>query len=380
MKFYILDLVAAQLAGPVPGRAQGHTVFMVSWRNPGAEDRDLTMEDYVELGVFESLAAVHRRYRAPASTRSATAWAGRCWRSRRRRWARDDHAPIRDGQPAGGAGRLSGAGRIGPVHRREPDRVPRRPDGEHGYLDGRQMAGAFSLINSKDLVWSKLVHEYLMGAQTPMTDLRAWNADATRLPARMHGEYLRKLYLNNDLAEGRYPMRGRPAVLTDIQVADVRGGHRARPRVAVAVRSTRSSPVHRTESASCSPSAATTWESSIRPRADGPSAGAAIASRRTAHCAAPRRSAGLVRRRDHARGLVVAALAAVVARALVGDSQGATGDRAAARRQGHRGAGHLCPSAMTLAPRAARTVGGRGDAGRVRIWRGKRRPAAGKAG
>ena len=76
---------------------------------------------------------------------------------------------------------------------------------EHGYLDGRQMAGAFQLINSKDLVWSKLVHEYLMGAQTPMTALRAWNADATRLPARMHSEYLRRLYLNNDLAEGRYP-------------------------------------------------------------------------------------------------------------------------------------------------------------------------------
>ena len=87
---------------------------------------------------------------------------------------------------------------------------------ERGYLDGRQMAGAFALINSKDLVWSKLVHEYLMGAQTPLTDLRAWNADATRMPARMHGEYLRKLYLDNDLAEGRYRVRGRPVVLADI--------------------------------------------------------------------------------------------------------------------------------------------------------------------
>jgi polyhydroxyalkanoate synthase subunit PhaC len=89
---------------------------------------------------------------------------------------------------------------------------------ERGYLDGRQMAGAFQLINSKDLVWSKLVHEYLMGAQTPMTALRAWNADATRLPARMHSEYLRRMYLHNDLAEGRYPVHGHPVSLADIQV------------------------------------------------------------------------------------------------------------------------------------------------------------------
>ena len=79
---------------------------------------------------------------------------------------------------------------------------------ERGYLDGRQMAGAFQLINSKDLVWSKLVHEYLMGAQTPVTPMGAWNADATRLPARMHSEYLRRLYLRNELAEDRYPAAG----------------------------------------------------------------------------------------------------------------------------------------------------------------------------
>ncbi|HMA07402.1 MAG TPA: alpha/beta fold hydrolase, partial [Ramlibacter sp.] len=89
---------------------------------------------------------------------------------------------------------------------------------DRGYLDGRQMAGAFQLINSKDLVWSKLVHEYLMGAQTPMTAMRAWNADATRLPARMHSEYLRRLYLNNDLAEGRYPTETGLVSLADIQV------------------------------------------------------------------------------------------------------------------------------------------------------------------
>lgn len=80
---------------------------------------------------------------------------------------------------------------------------------ERGYLDATQMAGAFQL-RSNDLVWSRLVGEYLLGRRPPMTDLMAWNADSTRLPARMHSEYLRHLFLHNDLFEGRYEVGGRP--------------------------------------------------------------------------------------------------------------------------------------------------------------------------
>jgi len=89
---------------------------------------------------------------------------------------------------------------------------------EQGFLDSRQMAGAFQLPRSNDLVWSRSVHQYLLGERPAMTDLLAWNADGTRMPFRMHSEYLRELFLDNDLAEGRYLAGGAPVALSDVRV------------------------------------------------------------------------------------------------------------------------------------------------------------------
>ena len=89
---------------------------------------------------------------------------------------------------------------------------------EQGFLDTRQMAGTFQMLRSNDLVWSRVVHDYLLGEREPMTDLMAWNADATRMPYRMHSEYLRKLFLDNDLAEGRLMAGAGHATLADIRV------------------------------------------------------------------------------------------------------------------------------------------------------------------
>jgi hypothetical protein len=87
---------------------------------------------------------------------------------------------------------------------------------EENYLDGKQMSGAFQLLRSNDLVWSAAVQEYLMGERQPMIDLMAWNADTTRMPYRMHSEYLRRFFLTNDLAEGRYEAGGKVVSLRDI--------------------------------------------------------------------------------------------------------------------------------------------------------------------
>lgn len=217
MKYYILDLspensMVKYLVG------QGHTVFMISWKNPGAEDRNLGMNDYVELGVLEALRAVGRAFPDTPVHAAGYCLGGTLMAIAAAALARESHSPLKTLTLLAGQIDFEEPGELGLFIDESQIAFLEDLMSEHGYLDGRQMAGAFALINSKDLVWSKLVHEYLMGAHTPLTDLRAWNADATRMPQRMHSEYLRRLYLDNELAEGSYVVHGRPVALKDVRV------------------------------------------------------------------------------------------------------------------------------------------------------------------
>jgi polyhydroxyalkanoate synthase subunit PhaC len=87
-----------------------------------------------------------------------------------------------------------------------------------GYLSGKQMAGSFQFLHSRDLVWTRRMREYLMGEREQHNDLMAWNADTTRMPARMHHEYLTSLYLHNALATSSYRVDGRAVSLADIRM------------------------------------------------------------------------------------------------------------------------------------------------------------------
>jgi polyhydroxyalkanoate synthase len=89
---------------------------------------------------------------------------------------------------------------------------------QQGYLDTRQMAGAFQLLRSHDLIWSRRLRHYLLDLPDNDNDLASWNADATRMPCRMHSEYLHTLFLKNRLASQRYVVDGHPVALTDIKV------------------------------------------------------------------------------------------------------------------------------------------------------------------
>ena len=217
MKYHILDLNPADSLIKYLV-AQGHTVFMVSWKNPGSEDRDLGLEDYLELGVMAALTAVHALRPGVGIHAMGYCLGGTLLTIAAAALGARPRNPLKTVSLLAAQTDFQEPGELGLFIDESQIAFLEDLMAERGYLDGRQMAGAFALINSKDLVWSKLVHEYLMGAHTPMTALRAWNADATRMPARMHSEYLRQLYLHNDLAEGRYRVGGRAVTLADIKV------------------------------------------------------------------------------------------------------------------------------------------------------------------
>jgi polyhydroxyalkanoate synthase len=217
MKYYILDLSPHNSAVKYLVD-NGHTVFMISWKNPDKNDRDLHLNDYLDLGIMSALEAINQI--VPNQKINAT---GYCLGGTLLMIAAAAMALVGDE-------RLKSIALFAAqVDFRNPGELSLFIDQsqisyledamwEKGYLDGPQMSHAFSMLRSTDLIWSRMIHDYLLGKRRLLNDLMAWDHDTTRLPYRMHSEYLHNLFLNNELVHARYKVNKNPIALGDIQV------------------------------------------------------------------------------------------------------------------------------------------------------------------
>ena len=231
MKYYILDL-SPQNSLVRYLVHKGHTVFMISWRNPDGGDRNLGLEDYIKSGVLDAMRAIretagfqklHALGYCLGGTLLAIAAAAVEHRKGDTKAVASGYAHETLPQFASmtllaAQVEFSEPGALGIFIDEDQLQTLREEMEKTGYLSGRQMAATFQFLNSRDLVWSRSTRRYLLGEDDVTLDMMSWNADTTRLPERMHSEYLTELFLKNALAKGHFHFEGKGIALRDIKI------------------------------------------------------------------------------------------------------------------------------------------------------------------
>jgi polyhydroxyalkanoate synthase len=197
-KFYILDLK--------PKNSfikwctdQGHTVFVISWVNPGAELAHKGFSDYLIDGPLAALDATRR-----ATGEAEANVIGYCIGGTLAASALAYMAATKDKRVASATlfTTLLDFSDVGDISVFIDDEQLKLAD-EHmerlGYLEGHHMAEAFNLLRENDLIWFFVINNYLMGREPSAFDLLYWNSDSTRMPATMQSFYLRNMYHQNAL-------------------------------------------------------------------------------------------------------------------------------------------------------------------------------------
>ena len=217
-KYYILDLQPKNsfIKWAV---AQGHTVFVVSWVNPGAELAEKDFDDYLMEGPLAAFDAMQAATGAESfntigyclgGTLMGAALAYLAAHGDERATSAAFFTSLFDFADPGDLGVFIDEAQLQSLEKMMAER---------GFLDGAEMATTFNMLRANDLIWSFVVNNYLLGKSPMAFDLLYWNADSTRMPARMHSTYLRKMYLENVFCEpGGMTINGTPIDLGEIKV------------------------------------------------------------------------------------------------------------------------------------------------------------------
>jgi poly[(R)-3-hydroxyalkanoate] polymerase subunit PhaC len=217
MKYYILDL-SPQNSMIKYLVSQGFTVFCISWRNPDASMRDVSLDDYRRLGIMAALNAI-TAICGKSKKIHATGYClgGTLLSITAATMARDHDERLATVTLLAAQTDFTEAGELQLFINDSQLAFLDDTMWAQGYLDSTQMAGAFQMLRANDLIWSHLIRRYYLVEDDHPNDMMSWNQDATRMPYAMHSQYLRRLFRDNDLAEGRFEAGGHMISLADIR-------------------------------------------------------------------------------------------------------------------------------------------------------------------
>ena len=199
-KFYILDLRPRNsfIRWAVD---QGHTVFVTSWVNPDARLAEKGFEDYMQEGIHEALAAIEQATGEAQVNAVGYCLGGTLLATTLAQMAAKRDTRISSASYFATMTDFAEAGELGVFIDEEQLHCLEERMQKNGYLEGRDMATTFNMLRANDLIWSFVVNNYLLGQEPFPFDLLYWNDDSTRMPARMHSYYLRRMYQQNDLVK-----------------------------------------------------------------------------------------------------------------------------------------------------------------------------------
>jgi polyhydroxyalkanoate synthase len=197
-KFYILDLRPKNsfIRWAVD---QGHTVFVVSWVNPNERLAEKGFEDYMLEGPYAALEAIEKATGEKSVNAIGYCLGGTLLSATLAHMAAKKDTRIKSATFFTTMVDFAEAGELGVFIDEEQLKALEAKMSKRGFLEGREMATTFNMLRANDLIWSFVVNNYLLGQDPFPFDLLYWNDDSTRMPARMHSFYLRRMYQQNDL-------------------------------------------------------------------------------------------------------------------------------------------------------------------------------------